>query len=47
MGNHLWGGNMFGNPHAIQDMMMRLENVSPAPDVAISTTRNLREGNIY
>jgi hypothetical protein len=46
MGNHLWGGNMFGNPHAIPDMMMGLENVSPAPDVAISTTRNLREGNI-
>ena len=39
MGNHLWGGNMFGNPHAIPDMMMGLENVSPAPDVAISTTR--------
>jgi hypothetical protein len=42
MGNHLWGGNMFGNPHAIPDMMMGLENVSPAPNVAISTTTHFQ-----
>lgn len=38
-GNQLWGGHMFGNPHVMPDMMMGMEHVSPAPDVAISTTR--------
>lgn len=39
MGNQLWGGHMFGNPHVMQDMMMGMGNASPAPDVAISSTR--------